>query len=213
MTGHRPDVPERRPTGVPGMLLLAHFAIALLFVLDFILFQAAATATTVAIYSIIPMLDDSIVRGGPSWTWIRIFQIVSPTITLPGGIVTVLSSYYFARRAQEETRRAEAEAQKAEAEAQKAQHEAQRADAETQRADAETQKAQQETERADAEAQKAQQEAQRADAEAQKAQQEALLRQAAEAEVQALKAQLAQAPTPPRSRRRRLRNGNGAAPP
>ena len=185
MTSRRPDVPERRPTGVPGMLLLAHFAIALLFVLDFILFQAAATATTVAIYSIIPMLDDSIVRGGPSWTWIRIFQIVSPTITLPGGIVTVLSSYYFARRAQEETRRAEAEAQRAEAEAQKAQHEAQRADAE---------------------AQKAQQEAQ-------KAQQEALLRQAAEAEVQALKAQLAQAQAPPRSRRRRrLRNGNGAAP-
>ena len=171
MTSRRPDAPERRSPAVPGMLLLAHFAIALLFVLDFILFQAAATATTVAIYSIIPMLDDSIVRGGPSWTWIRIFQIVSPTITLPGGIVTVLSSYYFARRAQEETRRAEAEAQKA------------------------------------------QQEAQRADAEAQKAQQEALLRQAAEAEVQALKAQLAQAQTPPRSRRRRLRNGNGAAHP
>ncbi len=63
MTGRRPDVPERRPAAVPGMLLLAHFAIALLFVLDFILFQAAATATTVAIYSIIPMLDDSIVRA------------------------------------------------------------------------------------------------------------------------------------------------------
>ena len=184
MTSRRLDPPERRSAVVPGMLLLAHFAIALLFVLDFILFQAAATATTVAIYSIIPMLDDSIVRGGPSWTWIRIFQIVSPTITLPGGIVTVLSSYYFARRAQEETRRADAEAQKAEAEAQKAQQEAQRA----------------------------QQEAQRADAESQKAQQEALLRQAAEAEVQALKAQLAQAQTPPRSHRRRLRNGNGAAP-
>ena len=192
MTGRRPDAPERRSAGVPGMLLLAHFAIALLFVLDFILFQAAATAATVAIYSIIPMLDDSIVRGGPSWTWIRIFQIVSPTITLPGGIVTVLSSYYFARRAQEETRRADAEAHRAEAEAQKAQHEAQRADAE---------------------AQKAQQEAQKAQQEAQKAQQEALLRQAAEAEVQALKAQLAQAQTPPRSRRRRLlRNGNGTAP-
>ena len=156
MTSRRPDPPERWSAVVPGMLLLAHFAIALLFVLDFILFQAAATATTVAIYSIIPMLDDSIVRGGPSWTWIRIFQIVSPTITLPGGIVTVLSSYYFARRAQEETRRA--------------------------------------------------------DAEAQKAQQEALLRQAAEAEVQALKDQLAQAQAPPRSRRRRLRNGNSAAP-
>ena len=174
MTIRRPDPPERWSAVVPGMLLLAHFAIALLFVLDFILFQAAATATTVAIYSIIPMLDDSIVRGGPSWTWIRIFQIVSPTITLPGGIVTVLSSYYFARRAQEETRRAEAETHRAEAEAQ----------------------------RAEAEAQKAQQEAQRADAEAQKAQQEALLRQAAEAEVQALKDQLAQAQTPPRSRRR-----------
>ena len=192
MTGHRPDVPERRSGGVPGMLLLAHFAIALLFVLDFILFQAAATATTVAIYSIIPMLDDSIVRGGPSWTWIRIFQIVSPTITLPGGIVTVLSSYYFARRAQEETRRAQEE---------------------TRRAEAETHRAEAEAQRAEAEAQKAQQEAQRADAEAQKAQQEALLRQAAEAEVQALKTQLAQAQTVPRSRRRRLRNGNGAAPP
>ena len=137
-------------------LLLSHFAIALLVVVDFMLFQTAAAGMTLSIYFAIPTLDAGIMRGEADWTWIKIFQIVSPTITLPGGAVTVLSSYFFARRAQEETLRAQEEARRA----------------------------QEETRRAD---------------------EEARLRQAAEAEVQALRAQLAQA-NGPRRRRRRLRN-------
>ena len=140
----------------PRFLLLSHFAIALLVVVDFMLFQTAAAGMTLSIYFAIPTLDAGIMRGEADWTWIKIFQIVSPTITLPGGAVTVLSSYFFARRAQEETRRAQEE----------------------------TQRAQEEARRAD---------------------EEARLRQAAEAEVQALRAQLAQA-NGPRRRRRRLRN-------
>ena len=85
-------------------LLLHHFAAALLVVVDFILFHTSATGMTVAIYYAIPMLDDTITRGGTGWTWIRIFQIVSPTITLPGGVVTVLSTYLYARRIQESER-------------------------------------------------------------------------------------------------------------
>ncbi len=85
-------------------LLLHHFAAALLVVVDFILFHTSATGMTIAIYYAIPMLDDSITRGGAGWTWIRIFQIVSPTITLPGGVVTVLSTYFYARRIQESER-------------------------------------------------------------------------------------------------------------
>ena len=147
----------------PRFLLLSHFAIALLVVVDFMLFQTAAAGMTLSIYFAIPTLDAGIIRGEADWTWIKIFQIVSPTITLPGGAVTVLSSYFFARRAQEEARRAQEE----------------------------TQRAQEETRRAD--------EANR------RADEEARLRQAAETEVQALRAQLAQA-NGARSRRRRLRN-------
>ena len=133
----------------PRFLLLSHFAIALLVVVDFMLFQTAAAGMTLSIYFAIPTLDAGIMRGEADWTWIKIFQIVSPTITLPGGAVTVLSSYFFARRAQEETQRAQEEARRAD--------------------------------------------------------EEARLRQTAEAEVQALRAQLAQS-NGSRRRRRRLRN-------
>ena len=75
----------------------------------------------------------------------------------------MLSSYFFARRAQEEARRAQEETQRA-------QEEARRADEATRRAD-----------------------------------EEARLRQTAETEVQALRAQLVQA-NGARRRRRRLRN-------
>ena len=154
----------------PKFLLLTHFAIALLVVVDFILFQTAAAGMTLAIYFAIPPLDASIMRGEAGWTWIKIFQIVSPTITLPGGAVTVLSSYFFARRAQDETRRADEETR--------------RAQDETRRADEETRRAQDETRRAN---------------------EEARLRQAAEARIQTLEAQLARA-NGPRRQRRRLRN-------
>ena len=109
-----------RPAGAgrgdgAGKMLAVHFATALLVVVDFIMFQAAAAGATAAIYYTVPALDSGIVRGESSWTWIRIFQIVSPTITLPGGVATVLSSYFLARRVQDETRRADEEARRADA--------------------------------------------------------------------------------------------------
>lgn len=121
---NRPAAAEHRGGSVK--LLAVHFAIVLLVVVDFIMFQAAAAGATAAIYYTVPALDSGIVRGESSWTWIRIFQIVSPTITLPGGAVAVLSSYFFARRAQQVEAQARAEVQQVQDEKR----------AETQRADA-----------------------------------------------------------------------------
>ena len=84
-----------------GSMFLVHFAAALLAVVDFILFHVAAVALTLAIYFTIPILDDAISRGSPDWRWLSIFQIVSPTVTISGGAVTVLSTYFYARRIQE----------------------------------------------------------------------------------------------------------------
>ena len=103
-----------------GKLLAVHFATVLLVVVDFIMFQAAAAGTTAAIYYAVPALDSGIVRGESSWIWIRIFQIVSPTITLPGGAATVLSSYFLARRVQQVETQVRAEAQRADEEARRA---------------------------------------------------------------------------------------------
>ena len=93
---------------------------------DFVLFQTVATLLCVAIYFTIPALDASIRRDGANWRWIDIFRIVSPTFTVSGGAVTVLTSYFFARKSQEEARlrqeearlRQEAELRAATAEAQ-----------------------------------------------------------------------------------------------
>ena len=93
---------------------------------DFVLFQAVATLLTVSIYFTIPALDASIRQGGADWRWIDIFRIVSPTFTVSGGAITVLTSYFFARKSQEEARlrqeeaklRLEAEIRAATAEAQ-----------------------------------------------------------------------------------------------
>ena len=114
-------------------MFLVHFAAALLAVVDFILFHVAAVALTLAIYFTIPILDDAISRGSPDWRWLSIFQIVSPTVTISGGAVTVLSTYFYARRIQEmEKKNQEAERARQE-EAQARQEEARRRqEAETQ---------------------------------------------------------------------------------
>lgn len=175
----------------PVKLLAVHFAIVLLVVVDFIMFQAAAAGATAAIYYTVPALDSGIVRGESSWTWIRIFQIVSPTITLPGGAVAVLSSYFFARRAQQVEAQARADVQQAQDETRAA----------TQRAESEAQRAQNE-------AQRAQEESRRADSEAQRAQELTHRFEATEAQLENLKAQLER-----RSGRRRRGLRNGATPP
>ena len=80
---------------------LIHFATALMAVVDFILFHAVAVGLTIAIYFGVPLLDDAIGRSAASWNWLGIFKIVGPTVTVPGGAVTVLSAYFYARRLQE----------------------------------------------------------------------------------------------------------------
>ncbi|MCY4558402.1 MAG: hypothetical protein OXF79_18915 [Chloroflexi bacterium] len=107
-------------------LLLEHFGAILMALTDFVLFQTVAVLLCVAIYFTIPALDASIRQGGDDWNWIDIFRIVSPTFTVSGGAVTVLTSYFFARKSQEEARlrqeeaklRQEAETRAATAEAQ-----------------------------------------------------------------------------------------------
>ena len=169
----------------PVKLLAVHFAIVLLVVVDFIMFQAAAAGATAAIYYTVPALDSGIVRGESSWTWIRIFQIVSPTITLPGGAVAVLSSYFFARRAQQVEAQARAEVQQAQEQARVDVQQAQdqmRAEVQEVREQMRAE-VQQVREQMHAETQRAQEEARRADA--------------AEARLELRR----------RPRRRRLRNG------
>ena len=167
-------------------LLLEHVAAILLALTDFVLFQAVATLLCVAIYFTIPALDASIRQGGADWRWIDIFRIVSPTFTVSGGAVTVLTSYFFARKSQEEARlRQEAEQQR--------QEETRR------RQEAEQQSQEEARRRQEAEQQSRESEQQRLE--------EARRRQEAEAQVQTLIAQLEQATTPRRRNRRRLRNG------
>ena len=159
---------------------MRHLGASLIAVVDFVLFQATAIGLTIAVYFAIPLLDSSISQNSVNWNWIKIFQIISPTITVSGGAVTVLTSYFFAKRAQE------AERQQQEAEQQR-----------------------QEEARLRSEAEHRQQEEARLRSEAEQQQQEeARLRQVAEAEVQNLKAQLERATTPRRRHRRPLRNGS-----
>ena len=100
-------------------LLLEHFGAILMALTDFVMFQTVAVLLCVAIYFTIPALDASIREGDDDWPWIDIFRIVSPTFTVSGGAVTVLTSYFFARKSQEEAKlRQEAEARAATAEAQ-----------------------------------------------------------------------------------------------
>ncbi len=96
-------------------MLLEHIGAILLALADFVLFQTVATLLCVAIYFTIPALDASIRQDGADWRWIDIFRIVSPTFTVSGGAVTVLTSYFFARKSQEEAKlRQEAEQQRQE---------------------------------------------------------------------------------------------------
>ncbi len=94
---------------------MRHLSASLIAAADFALFQATAVGLTIAVYFAIPLLDSSISQNSVNWNWIRIFQIISPTITVSGGAVTVLTSYFFAKRAQEaERQQQEAEQQRQE---------------------------------------------------------------------------------------------------
>ena len=145
--------------------MLQHFGAILLALADFVLFQTVATLLSVAIYFTIPELDASISNDSSDWNWINIFRIVSPTFTVSGGAITVLTSYFFARKSQESDRLRQEEA-------------------------------------------RLRQEADRQRLEAQYEREVAELRASnAEAQLEALRAQMGQDTTPRRRNRRRLRNG------
>ena len=176
---------------------LIHFATALMAVVDFILFHAVAVGLTTAIYFVMPQLDDAIGRSAASWNWLGIFKIVGPTVTVPGGAVTVLSAYFYARRLQE------SEEQRQESEEKRQEEVRLRQEAERERQESEEKR--QEEARLRQEAERERQESE------EKRQEEVRLRQEAEAQVETLKAQLEQA-TAPRHRRHRRRLRNGASP-
>ena len=89
-----------RPSRQPGpSLLWVHIAVTLLTAAEFILLQGIAGGLTTAVYLIAPLLDADAAPGFSHW--IRVFQIVSPTITVTGGAAIVISSYIYAKKAQE----------------------------------------------------------------------------------------------------------------
>ena len=67
-------------------------------VVELSLLQVFALAVATGIYHLAPFLD----VGQPSGfaNWLSIFQVVSPSLTLPGGAAIVLSTWLLARRAQ-----------------------------------------------------------------------------------------------------------------
>lgn len=94
--------PTKSPAALrrPGQgLLWSHIAATLLTAAEFILLQAIAIGLTTGVYLMAPVLDAG---ADPKFAdWIRVFQIVSPTITITGGAAIVISSYIYAKKAQE----------------------------------------------------------------------------------------------------------------
>ena len=89
----------RRLTPPGWGLLWSHIAATLLTVAEFSLLQAVAIGLTTVVYLIAPELD---AKAQPGFTeWLRVFQIVSPPLTVSGGAAIVISSYIYAKRAQE----------------------------------------------------------------------------------------------------------------
>ena len=67
-------------------------------VVELALLQALALAVATGIYHLVPVLDVGQPKGFANW--LSLFQVVSPSLTLPGGAAIVLSTWLLARRAQ-----------------------------------------------------------------------------------------------------------------
>ena len=100
-------------------LVASHVVVTLLLVVEFILLQAVAVGITTVIYSYIPTLDAGAQPDFDDWR--RIFQVVSPAVTISGGAGIVLSSIIFHWQAQRERQRTEEARAEAQASAQEAQ--------------------------------------------------------------------------------------------
>ena len=89
----------RRLTPPGRGLLWSHIAATLLTAAEFSLLQAIAIGLTTVVYLMAPVLDASVQPGFAEW--VKVFQIVSPTITVTAGAPIVISSYIYAKKAQE----------------------------------------------------------------------------------------------------------------
>ena len=90
---------SRRLTPPGQGLLWSHIAATLLTAAEFSLLQAIAIGLTTVVYLMAPVLDASVQPGFAEW--VKVFQIVSPTITVTAGAPIVISSYIYAKKAQE----------------------------------------------------------------------------------------------------------------
>ena len=90
---------SRRLTPPGQGLLWSHIATTLLTAAEFSLLQAIAICLTSVVYLMAPALDAGV---QPSFAeWLKVFQILSPTITVTAGAPIVISSYIYAKKAQE----------------------------------------------------------------------------------------------------------------
>ena len=125
-------------------LVVTHFAVTLLVLVEFMLVQAVAVGLTTGVYFLIPLLETGASVSFENWR--KIFQVLSPTVGISGGAGIVLSSIIYARQAQkseagrqeEQVKRlaAEADARVAEADARVAQAESEAAQARAEAAQA-----------------------------------------------------------------------------
>ena len=84
----------------PGRgLLWSHLAATLLTAAEFVLLQAIAIGLTTGVYLMAPELDAGAKIGFADW--LKVFQIVSPTLTVTAGAPIVISSYIYAKKAQQ----------------------------------------------------------------------------------------------------------------
>ena len=90
---------SRRLTPPGQGLLWSHIAATLLTAAEFSLLQAIAIGLTSVVYLMAPTLDAGAAIGFAEW--LKVFQIVSPTITVTAGAPIVISSYIYAKKAQE----------------------------------------------------------------------------------------------------------------
>ena len=102
---------QARPGGTQHIVGLASLTVWLgvitsLLMVEFTLLQALAVGITTVVYSLIPALEAGAQPNFDDWR--RVFQVVSPTVTVSGGAGIVLSSILFARQAQIERQNAEA---------------------------------------------------------------------------------------------------------
>ena len=106
--------------GVAGLLGLV--------VVELFLLQVFAVGVATAIYHLVPLLEVGRPQGFEDW--LKLFQVVGPTLTLPGGSAIVLTIWLMARRAQQAERRADAAEKMAASAKERAQEQVSQAQAE-----------------------------------------------------------------------------------